>query len=144
MKIRHVKEYFYGIVNKKGKLIFEDVGAFFRKIASLTGKQVEITISVKRNKRTAHQNNYYWGVVLDEISRKTGETKDDMHQALKAHLLSNFNEEWNIWIPKSTAKLDTKEFTKYVESVKEWAHSYLNLTIPEANEFVEDDEDEIY
>jgi hypothetical protein len=100
---------------------------------------IEIVIK-KRGKRSSLQNRYYFGVVVKEIQLRLRELghdvdTDTVHEFLK----QKFNSEKVITpqaevfeIPKSTTEMNKDEFTEYVERIKEWASSTLEIYIPDA------------
>ena len=117
----------------KGLFEFADKQGFIRWLSSKFKKNdwVEIKIIKWRSKRSLDQNAYYWGVVIDILHKHLGYTKDEMHSALKYLFLKE--EKNGLTIIKSTAKLNTKEFSKYVEKVKDWASQKMGVFIPDAN-----------
>jgi len=86
--------------------------------------------------RTNSQNRYYWGVVVHEIADHTGHDPQQIHELLKQML----GPKWYLMnpgvkgetggIPTGTARLDTLEFTDYIEKCRLWANEFLGLNIP--------------
>lgn len=107
------------------------------------GKSVEITIEKQKNKRSNEQNRYYWGVVIaltkkaieDINGEPIGQT--DVHDLLRSRLLyhESLNEKTALKVPKTTTELSTIEFEKYMDDCRNWAKEYLNIDVPEPNEF---------
>jgi len=94
-----------------------------------------------KQKRSLSQNKYYWGVVIKMVSIEIGEDENTTHQLMSG----KFNYEKKIlpdqtisMIPKSTTKLDTKEFVEYTVAIRRWSAEFLNINIPQPNE-VDDD-----
>jgi hypothetical protein len=91
------------------------------------GKEVAYSVEVKLNRaiRSNDQNARYW-VILQEIAVQSGSgnTADDLHEFYKM----KFNSKWIIdeHVPQSTTKLDTKDFTIYMNQVEEHARSFFN------------------
>ena len=108
-------------------------------LSKYEGKQVrlEITGLSKKVERTLKQNNYYWGVVVKYISDEIGDSKDDIHSVLRTMFLSveKLINDVSFMFIKSTTDLDTKEFNDYVTECRNWASSFLNLYLPEPNEY---------
>jgi hypothetical protein len=97
------------------------------------GKQYIIEIKIKRERRTIDQNRLYW-LWLSCIMDETGEYKDALHEYFKQHFLGCdeykvFNKQ-QIAISKSTATLDTKQMTDYLERIQQFASSELGIVLP--------------
>lgn len=116
-----------------------------KKIAKLGDGYYWVEVYRIKCLRTLAQNRYYWKL-LEYIEKKTGHTKDELHELLKYKFLS---ENVDIPIPggdekikfpdskylriKSTRELSTAEFGEYIEKIKRWA-SFLDLYLPDADE----------
>jgi hypothetical protein len=87
-----------------------------------------VTCERWRARRSDSQNAYYWGVVIPLLAEVTGYTGDETHEALKAHFLMDRTGK----LPKvrSSAALDTKEFSEYVETIRNWAAAEMGCNIP--------------
>lgn len=122
---------------ERGDFIPENPNAFKAAFYGHEGKRVKVTIERFRNMRSGNQNAYYWAVVVPMIGEAIGEDdKNEVHDLLRAQF--NYEilviGEQEIRKPKSTAKLDTTEFSAYIESVRRWASKFLSLYIPDAGE----------
>jgi len=109
---------------KKGTLHIEGRPLWGRAIAKWGDCDVRITIEPTKQKRSIFQNSYYWGVVVDILSDEFGSTPDKTHQYLKDHFLPE--EYVNVFgskeaITTSTATLNTKEFSDYIEAIRDFA-----------------------
>lgn len=86
----------------------------------------------KERIRTEQQNKYYHKL-LDIICGHTGDTHMDLHTTLKCMFLSRpyviGDKEYTI--VGSTATLNSKNFSDYLERVFHWASSELDLTLPQ-------------
>lgn len=94
------------------------------------GKQVKV--SEMKSTRSNLQNNYLWAGVYPLIAEHTGYTTEEVHEVMKYECLPRKEitvGERTISVPKSTKKLNTKEFTEYVERVAVEA-SKLGIVIP--------------
>jgi hypothetical protein len=101
----------------------------------------KIELKVNRDNRSNKQNRYYWGVVIAILSEFTGFTPDEMHYDLKSRFLKYYKVipstgEERLLI-RSTSKLSTEEFEKYVEEIRRWAITELDVYIPSPNEYLE-------
>ena len=86
------------------------------------GKQYNVSISLKREKRSIQQNRLYhlW---LNCISAETGNEVEDLHDYFKGRFLARrvvvFSKECDFGI--STTKLNTAEFTVFLDKVQQFA-----------------------
>lgn len=94
------------------------------------GKQITYTIEIKKNRpiRSLDQNRYYWAI-LKHIGAHTGYTTDDLHKFYKLEFNNKYV--FGKLIEESTANLDSKEFTIYVNQVKEHAKSFHGIKFKE-------------
>ena len=123
---------FRGTVPEDGKLHIINGKKFAQYIATLHG-DVLVRVEKPKRKRSDAQNRWYWGVVLQLMEEETGHTKEELHEAMKMR----FNKRLitlggNVMtIPGTTTKMKTSEFSEFVEKVRHFAVTYLNLTIPD-------------
>lgn len=103
-------------------------------------KDGEYTLGIKKwfKQRSLEENSYYWGVVVETLSRHTGYTPEEMHDALKTKFLPHMVDEFGLSHTTSTKALNTKGFEKYLEDIRRWAASDLGCIIPLPNEDVYD------
>jgi hypothetical protein len=123
---------FPGIV-QQGKLKLDRLSDFTSLIHSLEGKRVEVSLEKQRRKRSNNQNAYYW-LILEMISKETGQDALDLHQAFKMKFSKHITLR-GLVIPQSTKTKDTGEFTEYLEQVRQWAGEFLNMTIPDPQQY---------
>jgi len=101
------------------------------------GKNVQITIGDIGNKRSNNQNAYYWGCVLKLVAEHTGYSENELHEVFKNMFLPKkfvtINDR-EFEITKSTTQVKTTEFEEYVERIREYAGSELQVAIPLPNE----------
>lgn len=103
-------------------------------------KPVRYSLSIKqwRKRRSVSQNKFYWGVVLDILSKETGFFPDELHDILKkkfnpkVKVLRQTGEEF--LIGGTTTEMETLEFENYLESIRTWALTDLDIFIPLPNE----------
>ena len=106
--------YYATIKDKRVKL---DNPKEFNKIFNeFDGQTIEISIKPIGAQRNDKQNRFYWKVIVGELSKDFGDTKGEMHKALKL--------KFDI---SSTAKLSVSEFRDYIESIIHWASSEYNF-----------------
>lgn len=102
-------------------------------IKHLEGKEVAVEIRRYRPKRSINQNAYYHGVVIPWLAEAMGEEGEDgherVHQALKIQFL--MDRSGKLPTVRSTASLDTAEFTEYIEQCRRLAAEMFGLNIPD-------------
>ena len=122
---------FTGMVDNGG-LRFDRQSVVDNYMCALIGQRVEVIIRKPRTKRSDVQNSYYWGVVIELLSKELGYDKDELHEILKYKFLQS-NAMGMPYI-KSTTKLSTGEFEEYLSKIKRWAAEFLHIVIPDPNE----------
>jgi uncharacterized protein (DUF2344 family) len=99
------------------------------KIRDLDDNQLwKVVISKHKSMRSLDQNEYYWELIT-QLANDIGHTKDEMHQLMTFKFLTSkkiVNGE-KIFTIKSTSKLNSKEFTEYIDNIKSWAKEYVGF-----------------
>jgi hypothetical protein len=106
-----------------------------RKLQELKPGNYTIEIKKSRAVRSLSANRYYHAI-LNIIGIETGHTHEELHEALKLKFNSEvifFPKGGSQMIGKSTAILDSAEFSGYVNRVRQWALDEFNIVIPESN-----------
>lgn len=116
-----------------GKFIPNNAILFKADFYKHEGKEVDVTVSRHRAKRSDNQNRYLWGVVYKLISETTGYTCEESHEAMKM-LFLRVNRDGLPDTVKSTAALSTSDFEEYAENIRRWASVEINCYIPLPNE----------
>lgn len=106
-----------------------------RYLSTRNGKAVELKLARPVDTRSQRQNRFYWGVVLTTIADATGNTTEDLHEHFKAVFLPRrfvtlAGKETEV--AKTTTKLSTDEFSKYLQQIAAFAASELGITLPDA------------
>ena len=112
---------------------FKDLVSFKQDLLTLKGKEAYLIVDKVTKSRSGNQNRYYWGVVIELLSKETGYEREEMHEAMKMQFLRN-PEESRFCIAKGTSTLTTAEFEEYMSKIRQWASQYLTLYIPDPNE----------
>lgn len=94
-------------------------------------RHVVIIKEYKKNRSTM-QNGYYWGVVLDIISKETGYEPEEVHQLFAKKFLA-YEKKGKVFV-KSTTELNTAEMEHYLERVRRFASMELKCLVPLPNE----------
>ena len=91
----------------------------------------DIEITKHRKSRSVSQNRLMW-MWLNIISQETGNDADDLHELLKIKFLGTEKKVFlgtDIERAKSTTKLNTIEFTNYLDKIETLANS-IGITLP--------------
>lgn len=121
---------FHGQI-EEDHFVAADVGGWKRQLRSMNGARVTVRISKLRQPRSLDQNSYYWGCVVPMIGEYCGYPNDEMHEALKFRFLKVGEDGFERVL--STADLDTRQFSDYVERVRQLA-AELGVVIPDPGE----------
>lgn len=116
---------------KGDKIVFQDARAFKALISSLEGKQIDFIVRRYHPARSTQQNRYYWAVVVGLIAEHCGYEPEEAHDALRMRFLQK--PEAALPTVRSSASLDTKEFTDYIENCRRLG-AELGIVIPAPNE----------
>jgi len=119
---------------EQGKLMVDFHANFERWLMTLEGQRVTIEVKKFRKNRTDAQNRFWWGVVIDILSKHTGYEPEEMHDAIKIKFMPV--ERAGLIAGKSTARLTTIEFMELIERVQRWAAQDLQCYIPDPGEDV--------
>ena len=107
------------------------VTAYLQKLSP--NKEYDVTVAVHKAQRSVPQNKLYWAWVA-LICEETGADRDEVHGELKRRYLPSesvvglYGEV--ITRPISTSKLNTAQFTAYLEKVQVLASSELGIILP--------------
>jgi hypothetical protein len=94
-------------------------------------KAWEVTLRVWRKPRTINQNRLYW-MWLTLLSDETGNDRDDLHDYFRRKYLPWSQKDVmgeTMFLVSSTTKLDTKQFTDYLENIRREG-SQLGVYLP--------------
>lgn len=102
--------------------------------AEREGKLVQVAIGDIEKSRSGQQNKFLWGVVYALLADKTGYTAEEMHEICRYKFLPRkylIIDGEEVEIRKSTTKLTTTEFEAYIERIRVFASSELQVVIPD-------------
>lgn len=115
--------------------------AFANLIQDLKPGPYEVTVKARTVKRSVDQNEYYWAVIIDMISKHTGYDPEVVHAMMAKQFLSrreyirNYRgKSLEFTYVISTTKLSTQEFEVYLERIRRFAAEQFALSIPLPNE----------
>jgi CRISPR/Cas system CSM-associated protein Csm2 small subunit len=112
---------------KNGKTVWYDPQHVVQFIAKLEGARIIVTIEKWRGRRSDQANRFYWGAVVDAISEHTGYEKSEVHSILGMMFL--LAEKDGRKYVRSTATLNTAEFSEFLDRVIRWAAMELGVVI---------------
>lgn len=116
--------------NSQKKVLKLRATTYINNLEPEEGREFEVLVKVYKNKRSLEQNAYYWGVIIEYMSKELGYHKDEAHETLRAHLLPvvgrvkvpAYKDEFGVKRPgqdapiyQSTTKLNTKEMGEYID-----------------------------
>lgn len=111
---------------------FENNKAFTDLPRDLRQRRHVMEIKEYKKNRSKMQNGYYWGVVLDIISKETGYEPEEVHELMGRKFL--FYEKKDEVFVMSTTNLNTLGMEQYLEKVRRFASMELHCFIPLPNE----------
>lgn len=103
-------------------------------INSLDPGKYFIKISEYNEERTISQNKFYWKLI-EIIAREIGYEVQEMHEVFKYKFLKKTFEDANGNLVKgfaSSADLDKKDFSDYIEKIKRYVEQDLKINLPES------------
>lgn len=118
---------------ENGELIFEGDVRLKEYLKTVEGKPLSVKITQYRKGRSDNQNRYYWACV-NVMAKEWGYTSEELHDTLRAMFL--VDRSGPVPVVRSSAGLDTKEFTEYMDHVQRFAAEH-NIIIPDPNHFDE-------
>lgn len=101
-----------------GKILFHNREAANKKIKSLEGKEIVITIEEKKNK--IEWNKYYWHVPVKIVSNHTGSLPIQVHKYFKQKYLSEIidvNNHGDVTPLDSSTKLTDEQWEYYINLI---------------------------
>lgn len=105
------------------------------------GNDYIVDVKKQRNNRSIMQNNYYWKCIVQVLAEELGYFNDEMHDTLKVKFASEWqsievnNKTIGLQTVNSTARMNTKAFEIYAETIRIWALSELNIRLMLPNEY---------
>jgi len=96
------------------------------------GKTYDVTVALRRERRTISQNGLYW-LWVQCIATETGGDKEQIHNELKVmfaprrHVRGIYDD---VPVPVSTTGMDTAQMSRYMEEVQAFAASELGIVLP--------------
>lgn len=101
-----------------GKILFHNREAANKRIKSLEGKEIEITIEEKKTK--IEWNKYYWHIPVKIVSNHTGSLPIQVHKYFKQKYLSeiiHINDHGDVTPLDSSTKLTDEQWEYYINLI---------------------------
>jgi len=105
------------------------------------GNDYIVEVKKQKNNRSMMQNNYYWKCIVQVLAEELGYFNDEMHDTLKVKFASEWqsievnNKTIGLQTVNSTARMNTKAFEVYAETIRIWALSELGIRLMLPNEY---------
>ena len=105
------------------------------------GNDYVVEVKKQKNNRSMMQNNYYWKCIVQVLAEELGYFNDEMHDTLKVKFASEWqsievnNKTIGLQTVNSTARMNTKAFEIYAETIRIWALSELGIRLMLPNEY---------
>lgn len=131
---------FTGRVDQVGKLHLDDASGYHRHAKKYAGRKVEIVLRLRTQQRSDRQNRWIWGIAYPILGPHWGYERTEhehMHYGLLAQCFgTKVDTRFGIRVPKVTSskKLNTKEFSEYMEWLVRYAAIEEQIRIPLPNE----------
>jgi len=141
---------FYGRVDIQGRLRMERVERIRHdaRIVALTGKDVVVTIRDAKATRSERANAYLWSTVyklmaLEQCGKDSEEAKSAIHDAMCERFLTNQRRQVEFFNrltgevltvdtdPRRSSKLAGDAFFDFVEDVREFARTWMQVETPD-------------
>lgn len=123
----------FAIINKN-RDVANNAHQHFKKMFD-SGKDFVVEFRPYKSKRSNPQNSYYWGVVIPICADFLGYSADEMHFEFASRFIPEREYEGidgaSRIAPRSTAKLNTQEFTDYIEQIRVFMASTFGCNIPD-------------
>ena len=118
----------------KGAIKLQDKARLEKHLAGLEGREVMITVTKAKDKRSLDQNRYYWKCIIGILSDETGNHPPAVHDSMREMFLKAYDEEKAQDIIRSTTSLNTEEMGEYISNIQNWAAQEYGIVLPDPNE----------
>lgn len=103
-------------------------------------KNYTVDVTLRKERRTLPSNKLYW-LWLACISNETGQDKDDLHDFFKQKFIGFQTKSFygeKLYSTPSTASLDSKQFSVYLDRICAFAGAELGITLPHPEDLIWD------
>jgi methylphosphotriester-DNA--protein-cysteine methyltransferase len=113
------------------------VQSYIETLETQKGKTFNVSVKLERKSRTIDQNRLMW-LWLACIADETGYSRSELHEIFKEQFLGIDEKRYSIGkftaecrLVKSTAGLDTAQFTHYLDRINAFAAAELGIRLPQ-------------
>lgn len=120
---------------REQKVYWQDKERLEKQLTKLEWKSIKIDIKEIKDARTVQQNRFYWWYILkhaaDWIRQKHWFefTEEDLHWFFKVEIAFMLTDQE--FENLTTSTMDSTQFTRYIESIKECLSAKWQVTVPE-------------
>lgn len=121
------------VITPEGRLELDDRAAFSGLMREMRRGPVTVEIGISHPKHSQKARGYYRGCVLKLIAEHTGHTVNELHDFFKRKFLEPkirevLGQRIEVW---TTTEDDSQEFFDYVELIREFARTDLDIDTPD-------------
>jgi hypothetical protein len=134
-----------GHVSETGEVVIQNRRLLREWANKFRGKSIKIRIERAGSRRSHPQNNFYFGVVVEEVRLALLQlghqmTKEETHEFLKfkfntVSIANDHGEE--LAVPGTTSTMTKTEFGEYIGKIAQWCAEYLGIVLPQPGENLE-------
>lgn len=125
----------FGMV-KDGKLKNINRKRLASELAIFEGKNIKLTIELKKSNRSLEQNKYWW-VLMGILGSSLGYSKEEIHELMKFKFLKREKviETTGEILPyiASTTSLNKSDFADMISQMQQWS-AEMGIRLPDAGE----------
>lgn len=121
---------------KDKTITFENLPYARHHLGKLEGKKVIVDVQKIKSKRSLNQNAYYW-LILDIISKETGHTSEELHRLFKGLFLPRKEiilHDRKFFLAGSTTDLTKGQFVEYMMRISAEAGE-MGIVLPSPDDF---------
>lgn len=130
---------------REDKLEIIELDNFKKFLASKVGDLITLDLEKVYSHRTIQENKYFHGVVIPiladywwydiRIKEEMEAVKDILYaEHLTSKVRLSRDRRRKFTVTRRSSDLNTKEFEKFMQDIRDWAKLKFNVTIPEPNE----------
>ena len=128
---------------RQGQLFIPRRDRFDALLTQVRDCRVIVSLTEEQSERSRQWEKFYWGVLVDRISLKTGHDELETHGLMKAlHLPRRLHVHYGgavCWhcarvIGGTTRQLSRSEHVRFIGDVQRWAATDIDLVLPDPNE----------
>lgn len=117
---------------ENGKFIPDDRSMMRTDLDGHEGKKVDMVIREPEYPGTDKQRKYYFKVIIGEVMKSTGYTRDQAHKEMKKlHAATEYDDRV---LYESYGLMSSARREEYHEDIRLWASDFLDIVIPDPNQ----------